>query len=95
MNISYTIDEDQATPLLHTAIKKELSNIDIENLPIDLCFNYFQSTFDDLLQQSSLLDLKSWLTYIRHARERIDKINLLVNDFNYTDLLQTWLVVGL
>lgn len=69
IGILYMINDSKAIPLLHQSIKMELQ-LGIRNLPPEMYQIYFTIDSQQILQQHSLDELKSWLINIRQGRER-------------------------
>ena len=66
IGISYSLNDSEAIPLLHQSIKQELQ-IGLSTLPHNPFYSYFQLSFDNLIEQSSLPQLKSWLKTIKQG----------------------------
>ena len=88
--LSYTITDNEALPYLHESIGKELC-IGIAKLPHIPFFTHFQLSLTNLVQQSSINQLKLWLKSVRNGRQRFDNDNLSHNDFQKPGLLRDWL----
>ena len=90
IGLSYSITDEEATPVLHRAIINEL-NIGISNLPLQPFLPYFQLSHTDLINQSSLTHLKTWLKTIRQGRLKFNHQQIIQDEFNHHGLYNQWL----